>query len=388
MLMTIAAYAKFGRRGCDDREQSTPRALPISLDVGAPQLADKNELLHFSRQLRKIQLSDNPTTVEALHYWRLLYAADVVLSKMGKEYQVIDFSPSSDALRTGWSATKIRNAVLTESEYMSTFDTRGQRLIVPCEGGLSVAQIRGAKRGNGQSHPGQLLFYLSETNVGLDETVKLSEGSFRVRDILNREMKFFDKSVPADYLGSAFVRYILPSKSIVRWDGSKVSFDEILELLVKDVSTVGWCYGTHRCYAIAAILKIDSEHRCLSPASRIRGMEYLKTAAAQLSLSQHSDGAWRYDWAVGGATNPDFASNEWGEAILVTGHHLEWQLLLDDDSIEPMSSNIDRAREYLERQMTAATPRDVSSNFLAWCHAARSLLLWRCRRPNTYSQIR
>jgi hypothetical protein len=77
-----------------------------------------------------------------------------------------------------------------------------------------------------------------------------------------------------------------------------------------------------------------------------------------------------------------FAKGEWGDSVVVTGHHLEWLSLLDDEALNSVESSIERARWFLRTQLTALTPADVAKDLVAWCHAVRSLLIWESRRPH------
>lgn len=382
-LVTCACIAVFTlgtKRPDTARMSSASEGRPIEI---LPRLSsgnndDVDELLVLTR---KLALSSRPTVGEALHYWRLCnIRAALLASKSGDE---IAADQSGDFV----TSAEIRRSILIESEYLKRFGSVNgdERLITPAEGGLTIADQDKKSGIDGQSHPGQLLFYLSECNIGLDDEVQLTEGTFRVGDILRRELLFFDKDVSAAKTAPAFARYLAPQRSFSTWNQVEFSFTDLMSSLIQDAPESGWCHGTHRCYAVAVLLHIDRSKHILSRLMQAQAAEYLVDIADRLSLSQHADGAWRYDWSAAGAMpGQPVAGSEWGDSVICTGHHLEWLFLQDDETLSSLDLSIERARRFLRHQLTALTSDELAKDLVAWCHAARSLLIWESRRPQRH----
>ena len=377
----LAAYVANSNRQKTSSNSLPPARRPI--EVLPPLSAKNDEVNQLLVLCRKIALPVRPSVVEALHYWRLCLVKEAIA-----------ISTSTGRIQSGQTAEEIasddiKRSLLVESEYIKRFGASdgAERLITPAEGGLTISNKDKKRRSDGQSHPGQFLFYLSECNVSLDDEVQLTEGTFRVSDILRRELLFFDQNESAAKTAPAFARYLAPQQSFRTWNQTEISFTGMMSSLIKDSPESGWCHGTHRLYAVATLLKISESEKILPPPVRAEALHFLTGAIDHLSLSQHPDGAWRYDWiAQEPAAAQPFAEALWGDSIVVTGHHLEWLFLMDDSLVSPLDTSIERARRFLHLQLTALTPADVAKDLIAWSHAARSLLIWETRLPLHYSK--
>jgi len=189
-----------------------------------------------------------------------------------------------------------------------------------------------------EAHPGQLLAVMAECGVPLTQTVKLKDGSGTVGDILEDTIANFslDSSREIEWDAVALAIYHPRPRWTNKWQAA-FTFDELATSLIEravSVERVGACGGTHALIALTVILRVDRIRTIVSGETRQRIHDTLMETAAILARTQHPDGSWGYDWNVRESVpaRTPFGSDSF-EALLVTGHHLEWLLLMPDQAV-------------------------------------------------------
>jgi hypothetical protein len=231
---------------------------------------------------------------------------------------------------------------------------------------------------NTQAHAGQLLAALAEQGVPLDRAIQFG-GNARgtVADLLTDLLANFTLHGEISWDVVAIAVYIPPSRSWKNKWGEQFTFDHIVKELSSREPAEAACAGIHDEIALTVVLKVDQAVGILSPGARSALHERLANRVSTSAKTQREDGSWGLQWYE----EPDvFEARELSPpesevAILVTGHLLEWLMLLphelqpDDDSI------YSRAGEWLLAALNLQTQRPewIRERYCPLIHAARAL---------------
>ena len=149
---------------------------------------------------------------------------------------------------------------------------------------------------------------------------------------------------------------------------------------------LGVCYGQHRLYTLAMILRIESQmlDEGLGPlickSTRRCVKDYLLDMTRRLHQNQSVGGYWDGNWADSSKPVPDPETDKLSRRILATGHALEWWAMAPQ-SLHPPRETIVRAAQWLSRTIIEMDQRTVEKNYTFLTHAARALSLWRGKFP-------
>jgi hypothetical protein len=235
-----------------------------------------------------------------------------------------------------------------------------------------------------QAHDDQLLAVLAELGVPLDHPLSTAGGRHSVQDLLDDAIAIFDlKSLEIEWTALAFVLYLPPRTSWTDKYGGRYTFDELAEeLLGRPYAASQPCGSTHLLYSLAAMLQVADQEGILTPPVHERLRSHLAAVARNLPKRQSARGSWQEGWyeetqpvRVDGRDNPE---SSWPE-VLVTGHHLEWLMLLPPELLPPRDCFL-RAARWLQVQLLAVDPQTLDEHYCPYSHAARVLLLsgaWR-----------
>ena len=243
----------------------------------------------FDLLTRKCDLSLPSTTSELMHYWRLSVLRDKI----------------DDVRRSGGRAigepitcAQVRSLFLDQSMFRDVFPSSPPWLrhgIV----GLNVLQKNSHHYQTGEVHQDEFLATLAECSISLDEAILIASSRFTVRDLLAQAEYDYDVYDPPEFSSVAFAYYLAPAKGFYNKYGCYITFDSMVDSLTRSPLGEGFCGGTHVCYALAVLLKINAKSPVLSTGAAKRANDYLICATNRLAVAQHSDGAWRSDWHTG-----------------------------------------------------------------------------------------
>ena len=232
-----------------------------------------------------------------------------------------------------------------------------------------------------QAHPGQLLCELAKHGVALDEHITLGQETFTVRDMLLDTISIFNFSEPQiEWNCIALTLYLPPQKEWTNKFGTTFSFDAMAaELLKRELgSRHSSCYGIHLLEAQAILLRADDEYDLLSPAVRKKIHNHLIRQISALERTQLPDGSFNKIWYApdlpASSISSIFAETDRNSRVHITGHHIDWILLLPDDMLPP-NDVFDRAGHFLLSSISACEERDLHRHYCPYSHAARVLLL-------------
>jgi len=305
------------------------------------------------------------STSELMHFWRFA----VVANDHEKDGEPVP-------LATGRQITleQVASVFLDQERFSRAFPAEPAWLS-NSPFGLIVRQKQGDRLSAGEVHPDEFLATLAECSVSLNEPVCMHNSHRRVRDILAQSQHDYVQSAPGEFSAVAFACYLAPAKGFQNKYGDVIMFDGLVESLTDEPIGDGLCGGTHVCYALAVMLNVNERARILSASAELRAKRYLAHVADRLDAAQHPDGAWRIDWSTGVVcTPPSLGTPTWGDAIALTGHHLEWLAIGPPHRLD--SKRIERAISFLAQTLNEASDVEIARSYLAWSHAMRAILLW------------
>jgi hypothetical protein len=232
-----------------------------------------------------------------------------------------------------------------------------------------------------QAHPGQLLAVLAEVGISLDQPVSTSGGPRSVRRILDDTLAHFDpKQNEIEWTALALALYLPPRRSWANKFGETFTLDALAgELMSRPFESSIACGGTHLLYSLVTLLRADQQESVLADPVRREVRDRLHGVVESLVRTQLSDGSWDHRWREhgrgAGADPHDGDLDHGGEAerVLLTGHHLEWLVLLPPDLQPPPDRFLRAARWLLERVLNDPTST-LDEGYCPYSHAGRVLL--------------
>lgn len=245
---------------------------------------------------------------------------------------------------------------------------------------VSVAERRAiVKQIEREAHPGELLAVLAEQGLPLDTTLTTSDGEHRVMDILCDTLANFHLDSELPWVAMSLAHYLPPQRTWYDKFGHQHDFNEVAERLMGtpfDAEGVS-CRGTHLVGTVALLFLADQQRPIFSNDMRTAVRVYLSRQIALLETSQIADGGWHWQWFT-----PDYPlqSSVFSQAeitrwrVLVTGHHVEWMLLLPDD-LRPPDACFERAGKWLHSQVLACEEKSIDEAYCPYSHAANVVRL-------------
>lgn len=352
---------------------------PVWLDWSSlPAWSPSSPILSQNRLhelLSKFRLQSPASTTDLLHFWRLWAAVD---DEAGAALATtVPVDPASAPL----TISRVKALFLNDETFRDYYRGGGPWLNNNGDGPIVVQKYPNSDA-NGETHPDEFLSVLAECRVGLREPVYVGAAVFTVDDLLRRSTERYVPSADSAFSTVAIGTYLATSGGFTTKSHDWVSFDTMLDTVTSQPLGGGPCHGTHNCYAVAAMLNLQRSSSVLSPSMQRRANKYLEEVASHLAAAQHHDGAWRADWPSGTASGPPMlAEPGWGDAILVTGHHLEWMALVPFEVLPP--ERLGPAMLFVAAALERVAPEEVRDAYPQWSHAMRALITWEQRRRHS-----
>lgn len=231
----------------------------------------------------------------------------------------------------------------------------------------------GSRMPERQAHIDQLLASLAESGVPTDRPITTDTGPSTVRSILDDSLANFDLGQEIEWSALAFALYLPPRREWSDRFGRRYTFDDLVAEMKSrpfDRERIS-CEGTHLLYSLAVVLRADRVEPILSPAGRGSLRDYMAETVSRLLASQGPDGGWEPGWHR--HSGEEALADESGpKRVLVTGHHLEWLLLLPDD-IRPPDERLRRAAVWTRERLSRATDKAIADDYCPYSHAVHVL---------------
>lgn len=234
-------------------------------------------------------------------------------------------------------------------------------------------------------HHDHTLACLSEAGVPLDQPVR-SPGrpNGNLKQMIEQAIYDFDLDErETEWSAMGFGLWLPPQKEWVNGHRRKLSFDMIARRQMRGHKTYGVCGGTHRVYSLMSLVRLDDEFDILSDEVREEAMTYLGSVRDILLVTQYEDGHWPYNWPDGADALENPEDYDSYKDVIATGHHLEWLAIAPKD-LHPPREMILKAADWIIKNTTSKTKKEILSNYTFYSHVGNALSLWRKTRAPVF----
>ncbi|MBS0265408.1 MAG: hypothetical protein JSS02_25965 [Planctomycetes bacterium] len=272
--------------------------------------------------------------------------------------------------------------LLTDDRQFHAFFGADQKsLLVPTRGGVRVRVQDGPLS---SSHVDHTVCCLTEIGLPLSAPVYTSSGVVPFRAMVEQSLRDFSANqVEYEWSALTYALVLEPTSEWTSTEGQKLSFDFLVRRMMRERLPRGVCFGNHRLYTVAAILRIDEQQSLLSRDVRQACLDWLKQATEMLVWTQNAEGYWGEDWARQAGKPVETADSSGdivADRILATGHALEWWAIAPQECHPPQGVLL-RACQWLVRTIDEQSPRQILDRYTYLTHAGRALALWRGKTP-------
>ncbi len=276
----------------------------------------------------------------------------------------------------------------------------GKHAVIPTRYGSRFVDLSATKKKNGgeaQAHRDQCLAVLAELGVPLSTQIKTPGEPVAVKDVLADALANFDPDQELEWTAIALTLYLPPARDWIDKFGRKHDFDSLALKLMGRPFYQTSCYGSHTLYSLALLSRVDQVHRLLTDGVRKKVATLLLASVRALELHQDTSGFFSGDWyfpllreswyreLIGPGDHEKLAHDlvewRWTQAgqtsiantpIHVTGHHLEWMLLLP--SGQRCSDLVfERGANYLLGRLSQISKTDATASYCPVTHAVKVL---------------
>lgn len=233
-----------------------------------------------------------------------------------------------------------------------------------------------------QAHPGQALAALGMSGVPISQPIRLAGGAAgQVQMLLSDLCANFNFDEEIYWNSIALSLYLPPAKAWQNKLGERFTFDDLAQTLLNRETSDTPCFGTHQLISLTVLLRADMARGVLSRRLRNRVVDRLKNAVRTLLRRQIEPGVWSPAWNTNGQPISGYeklfgaSPAKLSDLIHVTGHHLEWLILLPDD-IRPADDLLLASAQWLTRSLNllfAGDPHWPENNYCTAAHSLRSV---------------
>ena len=279
-----------------------------------------------------------------------------------------------------YSGKQLYRMLTDHPTYRSQYGTAARPLLKVSAHGIEVTT---RETRTSVSHVDHLMGTLAEIGTPLSYEVKTPELEGRVGDILNHAVRNFRLNQREyEWTALALALYIKDDQTWYSADGQELDFDRIAERTMRQSQPQGVCYGQHRLYTLAMLLRInqqlasEDQSEILSPGKVEKINDYLLDMTRRFYKSQSAVGYWDGNWHDAESNIPDPRTDELSRRLLATGHALEWWAMAPQ-KLHPPRETIVRASQWLAKTIIEMDDKSIEANYTFLTHSARSLVLWR-----------
>ncbi|HET6424519.1 MAG TPA: hypothetical protein VFG20_12600, partial [Planctomycetaceae bacterium] len=290
------------------------------------------------------------------------------------------------ALRTWWmkarfsdptvmSGEQMKDYLVDHGRYLASWGDDIDPLLQERSNGVAV---RWGKDLCASVHHDHWLACLTEAGMSLNEPVFTpNRRHHTANDVLQEAIRDFRlDEVETEWSSLAFALWMAPQKTWRNRSGRELSFDLMVDRLVRGDKKLGVCAGTHRVYSLMALIRLDDEYHILTDEGRKTAWSYLETVRDAITVSQFPDGHWPSNWPDGADAVKKPVEEELFKKVIATGHHLEW-LAIAPRELHPPREHILKAARWVIRTTIQQTPSDIGQRYTFFSHVGNAMALWR-----------
>lgn len=282
------------------------------------------------------------------------------------------------------SGVEMRNALLDQTEFAKNWGKHEPSLLQPSEHGIAVRTQEGR---SSVSHVDHLLGSLSETGTPLEHPITLSTRQGTVTDLARHSFASFRLNQKEyEWTALTWALYARDDGDWFTHENQKVTLASMANRMMRQPLPDGVCYGQHRLYSLAIMLRVDSQMKAegeqlFEPETRESVEAWLGNMTARLYRNQSTEGYWDGNWPDTKKSVPDPTTDPLSRRILATGHALEWWAMAPEH-LHPPRETIVRAGQWLSQTISGMDDRLIQKNYTFLSHAGRALALWRAKFPH------
>lgn len=280
-----------------------------------------------------------------------------------------------------FSGEQLRGILTDNRQYAALYGPKQPPLLIDAPHGVRVRVQEGPAT---SSHVDHSPAALVEVGTTPDFPVVTPTHATTFRAVLNQLLYDFSLN-QTEYEWSALVMALClpPHNTWIDTEGQEVTFDRLAHRMMREDVPRGVCFGNHRLHALAIFLRIDDDHKILSPEVRGEIIAFLIDKTRLLVEHQHPDGFWDGKWptqAASGNFQENLSGDGTADRILATGHALEWWATAPKEC-HPPREVLAKAGQWLVRTIDDLTPEQTENYFTFLSHAGRALSIWRGKYP-------
>lgn len=278
------------------------------------------------------------------------------------------------------SGRELVEFLLNDQVYQKYAPPGAEPILFQTRYGIGVRYDPGLFEGQ-LAHVDKLLRICGELGLPRTAPVVTRQGGGQVLDLVTDSMARISEHQELEWTSEALARYLVAN---ARWRNrfaEEWTVDRIARRLLRTPPGAGPCFGTHVCYALLMISRIDENRPTLSSGMRQRIRDYFLETSRSLERGQGADGSYPWRWAPNVEEPPraqhgsslsdtDVLAYE----VAVTGHHLEWIGYAPAD-LRPPRQSILRAASYLLQALPRLSIDGQSNGYPPATHAVRALCL-------------
>jgi hypothetical protein len=267
-----------------------------------------------------------------------------------------------------WSGERMLSLLLDNNEAQRYF---GRPMIIPTRHGLQFWEAEPTLR-QGERHFGQTLSVLARLEIESTRRIRIGDRDYTIADAVRHQMmNVTPEEEEVEWITIGLAHYLPPLRQWKNKFGQVVSFDSLCERLCNRPPGQGPCFGCHNFYALAILICADDQTNVLSESIRRRALLKLASSIKDLEQTQLANGSWAPGGAQPVATN---ASKVKVPDLVMTGHSLEWLMLVSDD-IPCRATILIKGAEFLVSRIIDETPLNIADSASAYTHAGIALRL-------------
>lgn len=283
------------------------------------------------------------------------------------------------------SGNEMRRLLTDHEAFKSAWGEKTRPLLQAKEHGVAVRTQQGD---SSASHVDHTLATLAEVGTPLDFPIRLAGNGATLRDVLNQAVSSFEiNQHEYEWTVLALSLYVQDGRPWFTSEGDRIDFDRLAHRIIRQRYGQGVCYGNHRLYSLAMLLRVDESKKLLSASARQDVIEHLSQATQLLAANQNEEGYWDRNWydLKVEAKDEDMAlGGPLARRILATGHALEWWAMVpqqNQSQLQPQREVVVKAAQWLVHEIEKMDEKTIDANYTFLSHAGRALALWRRTVP-------
>ena len=279
-----------------------------------------------------------------------------------------------------FSGAEMRDMLLDQRRFSTVWGEKTPEFLTLSR--IGGVRARVAEGEASASHVDHTLATMAEIGTPLDYPIVTSRGNSQLRMLLLQAMRDFSlNQVEYEWSTLVFALYHPTPAAWFTSENQRIDFNVLARRIMRQDLPQGVCYGNHRLYTLAALLRLDEQQPLLDATTRTEVLAFLKDMTARLIKNQKAEGYWDGTWSGkkdGDVVGP--GQTVLGNRILATGHALEWWAIAPQE-LHPPQEVLNKAAKWLIKTIQPMSHREVLANYTFLSHAGRSLALWRGKFP-------